>query len=105
MTISTTLSLDSLPLGLSARIIRVGATVPYGGQGDPDLEELLLGLGFEEGAEIEIRHQGAFGGPLAVRVDGRMIAIRPIDATAVLVEATMPVSAPVLDARPCPEGA
>ena len=46
MTISTTLSLDSLPLGLSARIIRVGSTVPDGGQGDPDLEELLLGLGF-----------------------------------------------------------
>ena len=50
------------------------------------MESLLLDLGFEEGASVEIRHQGPFGGPLAVRVDDRLIALRPDDAAAILVD-------------------
>jgi len=55
-----------------------GITVP--------LHDRLLDLGFEEGALVELRHQGPFGGPLAVQVEGRLIAIRPADANAILVK-------------------
>ena len=83
------LPLDRLPHGLPARISKIGEGRIEPVSTKPNLEELLLGLGFEEGAEIEIRHQGHLGGPLAVQVDGRLIALRPIDASAVLVEAEM----------------
>lgn len=80
-------SLDLLPHGSKARIIQVGGVTAESGTEDgPALEDLLLGLGFEEGASVEVRHQGPFGGPLAVKVDGRLIALRPADAAAVLVE-------------------
>ena len=92
MTLPTDLTLDRLPRGMTARIVRIGGAAATPGD---DLEELLLGLGFEEGAAVEVRHQGAFGGPLAVRVDDRLIALRPADAAAVLVEvAEAPVAAP-----------
>lgn len=92
---STSLSLDRLPRGLPARIIRVGVEQDESREaGEPALEDLLLGLGFEEGAQVEVRHQGPLGGPLAVRVDGRLIALRPVDAAAVLVETTPPVPDP-----------
>jgi len=78
-----TLPLHLLPKGTPAKITKVG-----GPDGDTTLETLLLGLGFEEGAPIELRHQGAFGGPLAVRVDDRLIALRPNDAAAIEVEVT-----------------
>lgn len=95
MSPSTSLSLDRLPRGLPARIIRVGIERSDSDTAEgPALEDLLLGLGFEEGAHIEVRHQGPFGGPLAVRVDGRMIALRPVDAASVLVETTPPVPDP-----------
>ena len=54
-----------------------GITVP--------LHDRLLDLGFEEGALVEGRHQGPFGGPLAVQVEDRLIAIRPADADEILV--------------------
>lgn len=76
-----TLPLHLLPKGTPAKIAKVGRP-----DGDTTLETLLLGLGFEEGAPIELRHQGAFGGPLAVRVDDRLVALRPNDAAAVEVE-------------------
>jgi len=43
-----------------------------------------------------VRHQGPLGGPLAVNVDGRLVALRPVDAAAVLVEMTTSFSDPVL---------
>lgn len=93
MSVSTTLSLDRLPRGLPARITKVGqAQNESDSDNEASLEDLLLGLGFEEGADVEVRHQGPFGGPLAVRVDGRMIALRPVDAAAVTVE-----HAPIVD--------
>ncbi|MDG2242517.1 MAG: FeoA family protein [Rhodospirillaceae bacterium] len=86
MTKSKMLPLDRLPHGLPARISKIGEGRIELNSAEPILEDLLLGLGFEEGAEIEIRHQGPLGGPLAVQVDGRLIALRPIDASAILVE-------------------
>ena len=98
MTSSLLITLDHLPQGRSARISKIGKGTREAQDSEPDLEELLLGLGFEEGAAVEVRHQGPLGGPLAVRVDGRLIALRAEDAAAVLVE-TAPLSPePVLDA-------
>lgn len=95
MSPSTLLTLDRLPRGLPARITKVGNPDDEPSQtGEPALEDLLLGLGFEEGAHVEVRHQGPFGGPMAVRVDDRLIALRPVDAAAVLVETTPPVPDP-----------
>ena len=100
------LTLNSLQIGLPGRISKVGA--PAGVTSDPHLEELLLSLGFEEGATIEMRHQGAFGGPLAVCVDGRMLAIRPADASYILVEPAHTLSSKsglTLNSASVPEGA
>ena len=79
-------SLDRLPRNLTARIFEIGSGQDQQNDSGPRLEDLLLGLGFEEGAVIEVRHQGPFGGPLAVNVDGRLVALRPSDAAAVVVE-------------------
>ena len=98
MTSSQLIPLDRLPHGQSARISKISKGLTEVESSEPDLEELLLGLGFEEGAAVEIRHQGPLGGPLAVRVDGRLIALRPADAAAVLVETVPSPSESVLDA-------
>ena len=51
-----------------------------------ELERRLVELGFTEGAEVEIRHEGLFGrDPIAVRVDGATVAIRRREAMAILV--------------------
>lgn len=86
MALTQKVSLDRLPRNLTARISEIGSGQDQQYDSGPRLEDLLLGLGFEEGAVIEVRHQGAFGGPLAVNVDGRLVALRPIDAAAVVVE-------------------
>jgi Fe2+ transport system protein FeoA len=87
MTSVSALPLNLLPHGHRGRIIKVGAPHVDGANGaEAPLEDMLLKLGFEEGASIEIRHQGPCGGPLAVKVNDRMIALRPVDAAAVLVQ-------------------
>jgi ferrous iron transport protein A len=96
MTSSQTLPLDRLPQRVKAKITDISAGTEKTAKSEQSLEDLLLGLGFEEGAEIEVRHQGPLGGPLAVNVDGRLIALRPVDAAAVLVETLHPFSGSVL---------
>jgi len=59
-----------------------------GGNGLPanELESRLLELGFIEGAEIKILHEGPFGrDPIAVRVNNTTIALRRREAMAILV--------------------
>lgn len=96
MTSSQTLSLDHLPHRVKAEITEIGVGTEKTSELEPTLEDLLLGLGFEEGAEIEVRHQGPLGGPLAVNVDGRLVALRPVDAAAVMVKTLSPFSDPAL---------
>jgi ferrous iron transport protein A len=51
-----------------------------------ELEQRLIELGFIEGAEVEILHEGLIGrDPIAVRVDGATVAIRRREAMAILV--------------------
>ena len=52
----------------------------------PDIEERLLRMGFAEDARIEVRHQGPLGDPLAVNVDGVILALRRREADTILVE-------------------
>ena len=51
-----------------------------------ELERRLLELGFVEGAEVEVLHEGPLGGdPIAVRVNDSTIALRRREAMAILV--------------------
>jgi ferrous iron transport protein A len=51
-----------------------------------ELERRLLELGFVEGAEVEVLHEGPVGrDPIAVRVDGGTFALRRREAMAILV--------------------
>jgi ferrous iron transport protein A len=51
-----------------------------------DLERRLLELGFVEGAEVELLHEGTFGrDPIAVRIHGTRLALRRREAASVLV--------------------
>jgi ferrous iron transport protein A len=40
------------------------------------LADRLLELGFDEGAEVEALHRAPLGDPIAVRVDGSVVALR-----------------------------
>ena len=51
-----------------------------------ELERRLLELGFVEGAEVEVLHEGPLGGdPIAVRLNHTRIALRRREAMAVFV--------------------
>ena len=51
-----------------------------------ELERRLLELGFVEGAEVEVLHEGPLGrDPIAVRVNDTTIALRRREAMAILV--------------------
>jgi ferrous iron transport protein A len=51
-----------------------------------ELERRLLELGFVEGAEVEVLHEGPLGrDPIAVRVNDATIALRRREAMAILV--------------------
>lgn len=77
-----TRTLGSLRPGESCRVIGLA-----GHELTPDLEERLLRMGFAEDAEIEVRHEGLFGrDPMAVKVDGIILALRRREADTVLVE-------------------
>jgi ferrous iron transport protein A len=57
----------------------------------PELERRLIELGFVEGADVELLHQGLFGGdPIAVRLADATIALRRGEAMAILVTAVSP---------------
>jgi ferrous iron transport protein A len=68
---------------------RIEAIVVAAGTSDLPLGELerrLIELGFTEGANIEILHEGAFGrDPIAVRINDATVALRRREAMAVLV--------------------
>ncbi len=50
------------------------------------LEERLREVGFDEGLPIEFLHHGPFGrDPLAVQIDGMIVALRRVEAAHVTV--------------------
>lgn len=51
-----------------------------------DLEDRLLEIGFEEGLDVEVLHKGTFGGdPLAVKIGTITIALRKMEAAAIIL--------------------
>jgi ferrous iron transport protein A len=83
--------LEAVPLGLARRgfcghiqAIHVGDGAH--GLSALELERRLLELGFVEGAEVEVLHEGPMGrDPIAVRVNDNTIALRRREAMAILV--------------------
>jgi ferrous iron transport protein A len=79
------------PLGLArkgfrGRIDTIAAADTASNHKAVELERRLLELGFVEGAQVEILHEGPLGrDPIAVRVNDTTIALRRREAMAVLV--------------------
>lgn len=82
---------DTAPLGLArkgfrGRIGTIAAADTASNTKAAELERRLLELGFVEGAQVEILHEGPLGrDPIAVRVNDTTIALRRREAMAVLV--------------------
>jgi len=71
------LTLGSLPPGVRARIVEIAA-----GADGSDLHLRLYEMGFDQGVEVEVLHQGPIGGdPIAVQVGGMVVAMRRRDAS------------------------
>ena len=72
--------------GFRGRITAISAAAETSGVPTDELERRLLELGFTEGAQVEILHEGLFGrDPIAVRVNDATVAIRRREAMAILV--------------------
>lgn len=80
-----------IPLGQTSRGFcgRIDAIVvgeDTHGLAAPEIESRLLELGFVEGAEVEVLHEGPIGrDPIAVRINDTTIALRRREAMAILV--------------------
>ncbi len=73
--------------GMQGTVLSVGieGAVPVG-MAAAELERRLLEIGFVEGAEVAIVHEGFIGrDPIAVRLDDMWVALRRREADAVLV--------------------
>lgn len=69
-------------------IVRVGDD-GHAALAEGELERRLLELGFVEGAEVELLHEGAFGrDPIAVRLDDMRVALRRREAANIFVRRT-----------------
>jgi ferrous iron transport protein A len=90
-TVAFTFTALSIPLGQANRgfcgridTIHVGEEM-HGPQA-PEIESRLIELGFVEGAEVKVLHEGPIGrDPIAVRINGTTIALRRREAMAILV--------------------
>ena len=76
--------------GLKGTVMAVGCSEPNGTQVDDpfseELERRLLEIGFVEGAEVEILHEGFIGkDPIAVRVDDMSVALRRREANIIMI--------------------
>ncbi len=80
-----------IPLGRANRgfcglIHAIHVTEGAHGLAAHELESRLLELGFVEGAEVKVLHEGPIGrDPIAVRVNNTTIALRRREAMAILV--------------------
>ena len=77
------MTLDTLPIGQTARIVAVDWA-----QLDDDEGRRLRALGIDEGARIAIAHRGVFGGadPIALEIGRMTVALRRGHARVMQVE-------------------
>ena len=88
MTAISTIALGNARVGFRGRIHALSVEDSSTGLPGHELERRLIELGFVEGADVELLHQGLFGGdPIAVRVAHTTIALRRREAMAILVTA------------------
>lgn len=88
MSSQSTIALGTARVGFRGRIHAIVAGRVAAGMPAPELERRLIELGFVEGADVEVLHEGLFGrDPIAVRVAHTTIGLRRREAMAVLVEA------------------
>jgi ferrous iron transport protein A len=81
------IALGAAPVGFAGRIRTIRVSVDKDGLPAAELERRLIELGFVEGAQVEILHQGLFGrDPIAVRVNEATVALRRREAASILVE-------------------
>ena len=86
-----TIALGDAHVGFRGRIRALSVGGAGAGLPGAELERRLIELGFVEGADVELLHQGLFGGdPIAVRVAHTTIALRRREAMSVLVSAELP---------------
>ncbi len=79
--------LGSAAKGFRGRVVRVSPAGNTSSIDGDELERRLIEMGFVEGAQIELLHEGFLGrDPIAVRVDDATIALRRRDAALVLVD-------------------
>jgi ferrous iron transport protein A len=81
-------SLAACTRGWRGAVAGFAESLPGGGGLDPrELERRLLEMGFIEGAEVEVLHEGPFGrDPIAVRIAGAgVVALRRRDAALIRV--------------------
>lgn len=73
--------------GIGTRGIVTGIDARHSdGTPAPELERILLEIGFVEGARIEVLHEGPFGrDPIAIRVDDMRVALRRSEAAAIII--------------------
>jgi ferrous iron transport protein A len=91
MSSKSTIALGDARVGFRGRIEALSVEGAGLGLPGPELERRLIELGFVEGAEVELLHQGLFGAdPIAVRVAHATIALRRREAMAILVSAEGP---------------
>ncbi len=87
---SKPLTSGSFPLGKAAKgycgcIDRIAPCEDCPGLPAQEIERRLIELGFVEGAEVTILHEGLFGrDPIAVRLNGATVALRRREAMAIL---------------------
>ncbi|MFZ0570401.1 MAG: FeoA domain-containing protein [Rhodomicrobium sp.] len=83
-----TAALGQSKRGYRGRVHAIRVLADHCGLPEGELERRLIELGFTEGADVEILHEGLFGrDPIAVRVNDSTVAIRRREAMAILVEA------------------
>ncbi|MGA0545892.1 FeoA family protein [Brevundimonas sp. VNH65] len=81
-----TIRLSEARLGDRGVIVEVGDHCHHQAEA-VDLERRLLELGFVEGAQVELLHQGLFGAdPIAIKVDDMRVALRRHEAASLTIE-------------------
>lgn len=86
-TFETTTALSNARKGFRGRLVCLLPIEGTGRLSSEEMERRLIEMGFIEGAELEVLHEGPFGGdPIAVRVGNATVALRRRDAMAILAE-------------------
>jgi len=82
-----TLSLGDARKGYRGRVASILPIAGTGRLAPEEMERRLIEMGFIEGVEVTVIHEGPFGrDPIAIRVGQATVALRRRDAMAILTE-------------------